>query len=268
MSTNEPIPILLDDREDPAIADQIARYGVPVTICRLDYGDLAIKGVDGLMIGYEHKRLTDLIDCMKSRRLSGHQLRGMRDMYDRYELVIEGIWRAGDNDSIEVPQRDRNGKTTWGPMYHLRSGVSYRQVDSYLYSQYECGGVPCWKTQSIVETAHLYVSRWHWWQKPYHLHKSHEALYSNNPSAQRRGALTLFNGDANAVTLCAAQIPGIDAKSWDVGKHFSSVQEMCNATAGDWCRVEWTDRSGNTKRFGKALAKEIVQWLKGSVINA
>jgi ERCC4-type nuclease len=202
--------------------------------------------------------LTDLIASMQDRRLSGHQLRGMWSCYDRVELIVEGIWRAGQNDEIEVAT---NGK--WITLYHRGSGISYRQVDSYLYSQYTCGGVPCWRTNSTQETAHLYVSRWHWWQKDYELHKSHDVLFTNEPSAQKRGAVVLMQGDPNPVTVMAAQIPGIDAKAWDVGKHFASPAAMVMADEREWRRVEWTDRKGNVKHFGKDSAAAIVKWLRG-----
>lgn len=252
--------ILIDDREDPALADHLARFGLPVSVVRLDFGDLAIQSSDGRLIGYERKRLTDLIASMQDRRLSGFQLRGMYNLYDRVELVVEGVWRAGDGGAIEVP----NGRPgTWQTLHHVRSGISYRQVDAYLYSQYECGGVGIWRTGSALETAHLYASRYYWWQKDYDLHRSHDVLFSNQPSAQRRGAVTLHQGDPNAVTMLAAQIPGIDAIAWDIGKHFKSPYDMASATVDEWRTVTWTDRKGTVKRFGKDKARGIVAWLRG-----
>ena len=253
-----PMSLLLDDREDQALFTSLMRFGLPVQTVRLDFGDLAIQSSGGLLIGYERKRLPDLIACMQDRRLSGYQLKGMREIYDRVEVVLEGIWRPAEAGEIEI--LNGNG---WKALTSHGSGMSYRQVDSYLYSQLECGGVPCWRTNSLQETAHLYASRWHWWQKDYELHKSYEPLFTNDPKAQRRGSVTVFQGEPNAVTLLAAQIPGIDAKAWDVGKHFSSPAEMCCATAAEWMRVEWTDRKGNVKHFGKDTAGRIVAWLRG-----
>ena len=252
------MPILIDDREDGQLVAQVQRFGLPLSVCRLDYGDAAIQSVDGLLIGYERKRLTDLISSMQDRRLSGRQLAGMRRTYDRIELVIEGLWRPNENDSIEVATA-----RGWQPLFHRGSGISYRQVDSYLYSQCEIGGVAIWRTGSTAETAHLYVSRYHWWQKPYELHKSHDVIFSNDPSAQRRGAVTVFNGEPSPVVLMAAQIPGIDAKAWDVGRYFDSPTEMICADESDWRQVPWTDRAGNVKHFGKESAKGIVKWLRG-----
>lgn len=252
--------ILLDDREEPALANYLSlQFGLPVTVCRLDYGDLAIQSSSGLLIGYERKKLSDLISSMQDRRLAGHQLKGMWGLYDRVELVIESLWKPGENGELEVPASGRG----WQTLYHRGSGISYRQVDSYLYSQYECGGVPCWRTGSMLETAHLYASRWHWWQKDYDLHRSHDVLFSNLPAAQRRGAVMLHQGEPNAVTMLASQIPGIDAKAWDVGKHFSSPEQMVLADERDWRRVAWTDRKGNVKHFGMESARKIVAWLRG-----
>ena len=265
--------ILVDDREDPGLVDHLSRFGLPLSVVRLEYGDLAIQSSEGLLIGYERKRLTDLIACMQDGRLSGHQLKGMWGLYDRVELIVEGVWRPGETDAIEiVNSRDRRLPNGWTTLFHRGSGISYRQVDSYLYSQYECGGVPCWRTGSLSETAHLYASRFHWWQKDYTLHKSHDVLFPNEPSAQRRGACTLHQGAANAVTMMAAQIPGIDAVAWDIGKHpaffnpvtgESSPELMCLADEREWRRVVWYDRKGRAKRFGKDRAKGIVDWLRG-----
>ena len=253
--------ILCDDREDSLLVQHLETFGLPLSVCRLDFGDLAIESCDGRLIGYERKRLSDLINSMQDRRLSGHQLRGMYSLYDRVELVVEGVWRPGEGGEIMVP----NGRTgTWTTYYnHARTGISFRQVDSYLYSQYELCGVPCWRTGSTMETAHLYASRWHWWQKEYVMHKSHDVLFTNNPSVQRRGSVVLNQGPPNAVVVMAAQIPGIDAKAWDVGKHFSSPEQMCLADEHEWRRVAWTDRKGNVKHFGRDTAKDIVKWLRG-----
>jgi hypothetical protein len=250
--------LLIDDREDKGLLEAIACFGLPLSIAHLDYGDLAIQSSNGWLIGYERKRLPDLISSMQDRRLSGHQLKGMWSIYDRVELVVEGLWRPGPNGEIEVA-----GRNGWQTLYHRGSGVSFRQVDSYLYSQYERGGVPFWRTGSAIETAHLYASRYHWWQKDYDLHKSHDTIYTNNPSQQRRGTVTVFNGQPNAVTVMAAQIPGLDAKSWSVGEYFESPFEMVTAGVSDWRMVPWTDRKGNVKHFGKEMATQIVEWLRG-----
>ena len=53
--------ILVDDREDTGMVEQLSRFGLPLSVVRLEFGDLAIQSSEGLLIGYERKRLTDLI---------------------------------------------------------------------------------------------------------------------------------------------------------------------------------------------------------------
>jgi ERCC4-type nuclease len=254
--------ILIDDREDSALEAHLQPFGIPVSVVRLDFGDIAIQsGDEQTLVGFERKRLTDLIASMQDRRLSGFQLKGMRQMYDRQELIIEGIWRPADDGSIEIPQRF-GSRVEWRSLYHRGSGISFRQVDSYLYSQTECGDVRVWSTRSTQETAHLLASRWFWWQKDYSAHKSVDALFTNDPTKQKRGAVTIHGGDPSPVVLVAAQIPTIDSIAWEVGRYFKSVEEMATATETDWRKVPWTDRSGKVKHFGKERAREIVRWLK------
>ena len=256
--------MLIDDREDTLLLTHVNRFGIPYSVLRLEFGDCAMECPStGWLIGYERKKLSDLIACMQDRRLAGFQLRNMRQLYDRVNLVVEGIFRPGDNDCIEILQMNKS----WQPYYHRGSGgtagISYRQLQSYLLSQQELGAVSIWRTFSTQETAHLYVSHYHWWQKDYHLHSSHEGLFSNNPAAQKRGAVLVHQGNPNEITQVAAQIPGVDSIAWDIGKHFHSVQEMATASVADWRAVTYTDRAGNVKQFGKKRAEDIRAWFLG-----
>ena len=80
--------ILIDDREDRRLLNELARFtDIPVNSIRLEFGDATWTGSGPggktIQIGFEHKRLTDLIACIKDRRLAGSQLVGMYRMYDR-----------------------------------------------------------------------------------------------------------------------------------------------------------------------------------------
>jgi hypothetical protein len=254
--------ILIDDREDTDLIARLLQLNVPVSVVRLEFGDVAIQSSTGLLIGYERKRVSDLVNSMQDRRLAGHQLKGMRDTYDRVELIVEGNYLPGAGGVIEVP----NGGNQWKPLLYGPKSIDYRQIDSYLYSQYEMGGVGVWRTRNLNETAYMIASRWSWWQKDYELHKSHDVIYSNNPTVQKRGAVHVHHGAPNPVTLWAAQIPGLDSKAWDVGKHFTSPYHMATATPEEWSSLWWEDRKGNRKRFGRSTAGAIVDWIQGRKI--
>jgi ERCC4-type nuclease len=251
--------VLIDDRENPSLLAQLDKFGVPYSVARLDFGDIAIRAANGWLVGYERKRVPDLVNSMQDRRLAGHQLKGMRKLYDRCELIVEGLWRAGEDGDIEVVSGGR-----WVTLFAHGAGVNFRQLDSYLYSQYEKGGVPCWRSNSTFETASILHSRWHWWQKEYDAHKSFDVIFSRDPRQQSHGSVELFHGDPSPTTILAAQIPGIDTKAWDVGKWFDSPYAMVSANPRDWMEVEWTDRSGKVKHFGKDTAMKIVSWLRGN----
>jgi len=98
-------------------------YGIKVNRTKLEFGDLAFEGRGphgACSIVIERKRITDLIQSMESRRLSGHQLPGMAERYDYCYLIVEGIWRPGQNGELEI----RNGSWSTG---HGRA-LSYRAV--------------------------------------------------------------------------------------------------------------------------------------------
>ena len=63
--------LLVDDREDTTLVQYLSNFGLPLAVCRLEYGDMAIQSSEGLLVGYERKRLPDLISSMQNRRLSG-----------------------------------------------------------------------------------------------------------------------------------------------------------------------------------------------------
>jgi hypothetical protein len=263
--------IIIDSREDGRIASELSRFDFPVHTIHLDHGDACWSGSGPsgpVLVGFEHKRLTDLIACIKDRRLTGSQLVGMWTTYDRVEIVIEGVWRPSPQGTIEVLSSRGAG---WEPLFFKRDAINYAQVDGYLQSLSECGDVRIWRTSTVQETAHLYASRYHWWQKAYHLHDSHRQIYSNDPEAQKRGKVVLHQGDPSPVCQVAAQFPGIDAKSWSVAEQYGSVYELVTghamedwefrAAVARWQRTHWTDSSGKDKRFGRKTATEIVNWL-------
>lgn len=250
--------VVIDDREDPRLVHELARFQVPCATLRLEHGDAYWQSSAGLLVGWERKRLTDLVACIKDRRLAGSQLVGMHKTYDRVNLVIEGIWRPTASGTVE----QFNGGGAWHPLHFKSEGISYQAIDGYLESLSEIGGVRVWRTQSFQETAALYASRFHWWQRPYDSHRSVDAIYSPDPEFQRQGKVKMFR-EATPVVQAAALLPHVDAKSWSLAVQYASPRDLYNADVADWQRTTWTDSSGKEKRFGRKVAEEIVGWLRG-----
>lgn len=275
--------IIIDDREDARLFTELRRFDIPVTALRLEMTDdqgrnvsmgdavFSGSGPDGpVQVAIERKRLADLVVCMKDRRLS-RQLRDMRERcrYDRIYLVVEGVWRASQSGMVEI--LNGNG---WSPMYSSRDGegITYQQIDGFLQSVAESGVVVC-RTGHTGESAACYVSRYRWWQKPYHQHDAMSGIYSTDPQCQRQGMMIVHAGEPSPVCQVAAQFPGIDSKAWSVAEQYGSVFEMVTGramTEGEvrlltrqWMRTTWTDSGGKTKRFGAGSAKRIVDYLRG-----
>ena len=171
--------IIIDAHEPSDLKPLLNRLGCDVAIDSLEYGDAAWdgNGPDGpVMVGVERKYITDLIDSMISRRLTGHQLPGMMDAYHIRYLLVEGIYRPSPSgDYIEVPNPRRKGE--WIPIYHNRSSVSYQQVDSFLDEVTEAG-ITVMRSATLDETAAIYRSRYRHWQKPYSDRKSMKLIYT------------------------------------------------------------------------------------------
>ncbi|MBV9082012.1 MAG: hypothetical protein JOZ62_05000, partial [Acidobacteriaceae bacterium] len=107
---------MLDDREDYALYKLLSGYDLAVERTRLDFADLAFEGIGPgnhpVMVGIERKHMGDLAQCVIDRRLSGHQLKGMAEMYDYCYLLIEDQWRPDQSGGIEVYRGGR-----WTPLY-------------------------------------------------------------------------------------------------------------------------------------------------------
>ena len=92
--------IFIDDRETDLIP-VLSKLDVPSQAVRLEYGDVMWEGLgpnhSEVLVGCERKKLSDLVNSMKDRRLSGHQLRGMSQAYDYRLLWTEGQWRPGQD---------------------------------------------------------------------------------------------------------------------------------------------------------------------------
>jgi ERCC4-type nuclease len=229
--------LLIDDREEPNLARLLQSFDLDVAITRLEYGDAMFEGCGPtgrpVTVSLERKHIADVIQSMTTRRLTGHQLKGMAALYDYRYLVIEDNWRPTDTGGIEI-WRGRG----WMPAFTNRRGITYRQVDSYLSSLELRAGLIVLRTSSIKETAFLYASRYQHWQKPWSDHHAHDSIYSPPPNAQyHRGKTFVATREAGLMELIAAQFPHIDRKAWVVGEHFDSVGAMILASEKEWQEI-------------------------------
>lgn len=218
---------------------------------RLDYGDVWFEGWrknEVVKVGVELKRVDDLIGSMLSKRLIDRQLPGMFKDYDVGYLLIEGVWRPTRWGGIEILKcRDR-----WSGWVPCKSSVSYAQVNRFLMTLQNFGGVQVVRVADESETAAYIVDLFRWWQK--RRHKAHLGFHVRptfDPAAV----------DADTVRRrlrrVADQFPHVGwFRSNDVSDYFSSIREMVNAETRDWVRIP---------RFGAKMAGDIVDAMKAEI---
>lgn len=229
--------LIVDDREEPLLVRLLSSQSVPVECARLESGDICFEGIGPgnhpALIGFERKHLADVVNSFLNRRLSGHQIRTMLNTYSYCYLIVEDVWRPDENGGICI----LSGKS-WMPFTSFGAGITYRQLDGFLSSLELLANVIVLRTTSIRETANLLISRYQWWQKPWTDHHSHDEIYAPGPEiAPTRGRARFYTRPPNLVEKIAAQLPGIDRKAWDVGKRFSTVDQMINASEKDWMEI-------------------------------
>lgn len=247
---------MIVDRREQDIIPYLRRHDLPLQVTELDYGDAhwCGNGPDGpmtVMYAVERKKIRDLVNGMRDRRLSGHQLLGMRRLYDRLALVVEGPWRAGESGEVEV----LNGG--WHPLTVGKSLVLYRSVAAYLLSLEWRGGVTVWRTTNIVETAALYDVAYRWTtEKLWEDHHSHDQLYA---------PVTVEVGrpyEPTMVERMAAQLPGVDRRARLVAQYFQTPVAMATAGMAEWLKVKPRNDGERGLGIGKGIAAEVVKALR------
>lgn len=251
---------MLDDRESdlPQLLRYFRPFDVHVTSSRLPSGDACWEGFGpdsgNWLVGVERKKIRDLINSMRTRRLSGSQIPEMWKTYDRSYLLVEGIWRPGSTGMIEI-----NASSGWQTLTLQSSAVSYREVDSYLQSMAspELGGMIVYRTSTTAETAAWLVSRYKWWQKAWDKHTAHKQIYAPEPEVKKLGWRAVRE-EPSMVWKMAAQLPGIDQKAELVAKAFKTPLEMCQAGEDRWRKI---------KGIGPLIAKAAVAALQQPSTN-
>ncbi len=231
--------VRLDDRIGSVeLGPLFQPYGIEPLVTRLEYGDCDFHGNGprgGCVICVERKRINDLVDCIQSKRLAGHQLPGMSRQYDYGYLVVEGAWRPAANGQLEIGHGGR-----WSSSY--AGQINYRQVDNYLSTLEVCSGMIYRRTYDPLETVAVIVDLMRWWSKPWGDHHSHDVKYQPGDEGHH---LRLVR--PSQVELVARTLPGLDRKAKRVAKHFKSVTAMVLADKAAWCRVDGVGPTGAAK---------------------
>jgi ERCC4-type nuclease len=248
------VAILVDDRTGSAdLAPHVSACGVEVEVTRLEYGDAAWfgNGPEGgiIPVGVELKAIGDLLRVIADGRFAGHQLPGLLTHYSRVYLVVEGLMKEGEGGELMV----RRGPL-WAPVSWGRRTWRYSEVDSWLATMEELGGVRVRATNSRGATAKLLCNLHNWWtRKEYEEHRSHLADYTPPPPPA-------WLVRPNLVTRMAKEIDGFGwEKGRAVGAHFHSPREMTNAGVEEWQRIKGVGKGLSARAAAAMVAVDGTQ---------
>lgn len=229
----------------------LRRRGIPCKLYPRLPADFALAGCgrngSTWKIGVERKTLRDLGSSLLMNRLFGTQLPRMMDVYDRIWLLVEGIFRPGHDDAIEVW---RHGEWTLSEV-----PLTWSQLQGWMltYDEATGGKGRRWRTSNEGETAAWLGVLLRWWNKSYEKHAGHIAIELNMPMPSRARAMI---HKPNRVQRAAFAYDLVGAKSaLKVGRHFRSIHEMNNASV-----MEWREAG-----LGKKNAQTVYRWLRERV---
>lgn len=240
------------------LLDPLQRFGVPAEIAptEMPYGDFAFIGrgrADAdVYIGVELKRMQqDLISSIRSKRFVGHQLGGLvgtdvrAAAYDRVWLVTEGIWRSGDDGTLEVMSGGNWTKTT--------PRIMTAEVEAWLLTITIRSGIFHWHAPTRRDTVRFLSSLYHWWtSKDLDAHRSHTAIYVPPP-------------DRASLVEPSAFVKGLTGLVVGIGwQKAAAVERACDGSFIRLCSMTIPDLQ-LIPGIGKATASAIVTALQGVV---
>lgn len=247
--------LLIDYREGSKdLEDPLREAGMEVEVVSLDFGDIAFegKGEGGtpVEVGIEFKRISDLVSSLRTGRLAGHQMPGMRDLYDHTYLLMEGHWSTNKSGAV-VEQHWHGRRPEWRTVKGKMNANEMEKRLLTLELQYGCH---LRFTTSRRDSVAFLVALYRWWtDKSLDEHRSGLAVHVPStviPISAERRAVCMW--------------PGVGVEwSRDVLEHFGSLNRAANASIETWAALTHIDRHGVCKRFGIHGAEKVVKFLRG-----
>jgi ERCC4-type nuclease len=247
--------ILVDSRAGSQdLIKPLKSLGLPVEETTLEFGDVAFegRGMGGapLLIGIEHKRVSDVVQSLNDGRLAGHQMPGMLRTYDRCWLIVEGDWAHDSIGRVTVFK----GK---GERRPLKGAPPAIELEKRLITLETRGGFRVRHCATRKDAVRFIIALYRFWtDKDLDEHKSHLALHA--PDLDRAMAIPVSD-----FRRIVAAVPGIGYRtSIAVEREFQgSFRRMMCATEKQWSEIKLRDDHGKEKRLGTARAKKIMEAL-------
>lgn len=209
------------------------------------------QGPKGLMgVGFERKKLHDILDCITTSRYSGHQKVGMNLMCGRSYLIIEGLWKPRLSDGILLEGYSKwdgyKETVSWIPCKFRSMPVRYETLYRYLISVSN-SNVTVTYSRDIWHTCYDIVEHYHWYKKPWFEHLAMRQLQKYN--------LPCLTGRPSLVQKWAHAIDGIGVKfSEQADRIFDTPIRLATSDEMDWLKIEG---------IGVPTAQSIVKQIQG-----
>jgi ERCC4-type nuclease len=214
--------ILVDNRVGSKdLMVPLTRAGLPAHLSHLEYADVAFvgrgEGGKDVAVGIELKRFQDLISSLRTGRLQGHQLPGLRGAYDYIWLIVEGEWRQGKMGQLLHGRRKVHGQMTGG------------ELEKQLLTLEMLGGVHVRHVNHRRDTVRVIGSLYRWFtDRDLDAHRSHLVIYHATP------LLPISQFRQTISTL-----PGVGIKtSLVIERKFITLKRAVNASLDEWCSID------------------------------
>lgn len=244
--------LLVDSRAgSQELTKPLQQLGLDVCETVLDFGDVAFvgRGAKGVSvdIGVEYKQIGELIQSLRSGRLAGHQLLGMRPAYEHSWLLIEGIWKADPKSGLICTERYVASKRRkmWVP---LPGRMTLSELEKQLLTLEFCGGMRARFADTQEDTLRFLLTLYRWWtDEDLDKHRSHLAIYHAPTLTPVSDFRRIIHG-----------IPGVGFRaSLAAEKQFKTVRRAMRASIQEWAELTTLDDKGKPKRLGEKVAGRI-----------
>lgn len=235
------------------LAPLLARKGLPVTLTRMDYGDVCWLGIgpsgEPVSVGVECKTIRDVIQCIADGRFAGHQLPGLVQSYDQVWLLVEGHWRENNHTGILEYQKRRG---EWAELLAGTRRFMYRDLLTWLFTAETKGGIRCARVGDWNEGSTWLSSCYKWWtaSNGWDGHKSHLAFHDGTRhgapyKADRATRMVASLSDRALLSrptltrMICAQLPSVGwTRSEPLARKFKSVEQLLAASEGELMECE------------------------------
>jgi len=248
--------ILIDSRSGSIDLPKLFPANIVKVIDNLP-ADIVIPGIgkDGkrVTVGIEHKKISDILQCIVNGRFAGQQLPTMLEgCGEEIWLLIEGEKRRGIKGELQVKGRGkwkgRQKEEVWRTASVGSRKFSYRDFEKWKLTMTTKTVIKIKETQNRIESKEWINTVHEWWEKGWDEHRSNEVT---NKSQEGKGGIILIENPVRRLKReIAEKLPGVGhMKAKNTAEKYKSVFDMMIADEREWEEIDG---------IGEKMAERIV----------